>query len=111
MTGYVGEATEHSVISEHPITGPGAAAHRVQDGEPDGEHDRLYHADNHPISRIAASSTSRSTGLAVRKTSFCRRRVRATACGPTYPRPRFRAARHLSAQIGAAFLVARCASA
>jgi hypothetical protein len=41
MTGDVGEATEHSVMSEHPIAGPGAAAHRVQDGEPDGEHDRL----------------------------------------------------------------------
>jgi hypothetical protein len=70
----------------------------------------LTHRGDRPACRQSRASPRRrpvgQPGRPLGRPAFFRRRVRAAACGPTEPRPRFRAARRLSAQIGPALLVA-----
>ena len=41
------ETTKHRVKPKHRVAGPGTATYRIEDREPDGEHDRLEHPDHH----------------------------------------------------------------
>jgi hypothetical protein len=47
VLGDICETSERGVEAEHRVAGSGAAADSIHDREPDGEHQRLEHADRH----------------------------------------------------------------